>query len=153
MSILLDTGVWFGALHERDKNHEAAQGILAACMDGAHGPVYTTSDVMDEAFTLVLARTGQSGWGMVQALGGLVGFTDARPTVATVLEVSRTAQEDAWSVFQEHYEGKGLSLTDCTTLVMMEWYGIDAIASFDEGFDGLVERISRRMTVDSGPIR
>jgi predicted nucleic acid-binding protein len=35
-----------------------------------------------------------------------------------------------------------MSFTDCTSLALMEMRGIEGIASFDSGFDGLVKRIS-----------
>lgn len=110
-------------------------------MDGAHGPVYTTSDIVDEAFTLILSRAGSKGWGMVEVLGGFVGITGSRPTVATVLDAGLAVHEEAWPVFEEHFEDRGLSWTDCTSLVAMRRFEIEQIASFDAGFDGLVERI------------
>lgn len=141
MSILIDSGAWFAKLHERDQDHEAAQAIFAACMDGAHGQVFTTSDVVDETFTLALSRAGADSGGMIQDLAGFVGFTETRPTVASVLDVDRERQRAVWPLFERHYEEKGLSFTDCTSLVTMRERGIDKIASFDDGFDGLVERV------------
>lgn len=141
MSLLLDTGVWFAKVHERDDHHEQAQALVAACMDGAHGSIYTTSDVVDETFTLVLSRAGAKGWGMIQDLGGLLGFTETQPTIAMVVDIDRSSRHAAWTLFESHYEDEGLSFTDCTSLVAIRRKGIDAIASFDDGFDGLVERI------------
>lgn len=142
MSILLDTGVWFAKLHERDENHEQAQAILAACMDGEHGAVFTTTDVVDEAFALILHRVRGDGWGMARQLAAFTGFTDEAPTIATVIDVDRPYQEEAWRIYEERFEDEGLSLTDGTSIVAMRRHGIDAIASFDPGFDGLVERVA-----------
>lgn len=141
MSILIDSGAWFGKLHARDEHHEDAQAILTACLEGIHGPVYTTSDIVDETLTLTLARGGAAGWGMIQDLGGYFGFTKEQPQLATVLEIDRSIQIDAWTLFERHYDERGLSFTDCTSLAAMRDRGIDKIASFDERFDGLVERV------------
>lgn len=141
MSILIDSGVWFGKLHERDGRHEDAQALLAACMEGVHGAIYTTSDIVDETLTLTLARGGDAGWGMIQDLGGYFGFTETQPQLATVLEVDPSLQAQAWTLFERHYEERGLSFTDCTSLVTMRERDIETIASFDDGFDGLVERV------------
>jgi predicted nucleic acid-binding protein len=141
VSILIDTGVWFGKLHGRDEHHEDAQSIVAACLDGEHGSVFTTTDIVDEAFALVRHRARGNGRGMVRDLAGYTGFTEDRPTIATVIDTDRRCQQEAWPVFERHYEDKGLSFTDCTSLVAIRRRGIDAIASFDDGFDGLVATV------------
>jgi predicted nucleic acid-binding protein len=54
--------------------------------------------------------------------------------------VSEDAFNAAWELFKSLKE-RFLSFTDCTSLAFMEKNGIERIASFDSGFDGLVERI------------
>jgi predicted nucleic acid-binding protein len=78
---------------------------------------------------------------MVRDLAGYTGFTEDRPTIATVIDTDHRCQQEAWPVFERHYH-KGLSFTDCTSLVAIRRRGIDAIASFDDGFDGLVGRVA-----------
>lgn len=141
MSILLDTGVWFGKVHVRDEHHEEAQSLIAACMDDVHGAVYTTTDVVDEVFTLALSRGGAKAAGMIQDLAGFLGFTDHQPTIATVIGIDVADQRAAWPLFERHYEDRQLSYTDCTSLLTIRERGIDRIASFDDGFDGLVETV------------
>lgn len=139
MSILVDTGVFCGFLNKGDENTEEAEAILAACMDGVHGAVLTTSDVVDETFTLLLARG--SPLAHAEQFRTLVGWGTDEPPLASVLEIDQTRRRRAWDAFERHYEEKGLSFTDCTSLVTMRERGIDKIASFDDGFDGLVERV------------
>lgn len=140
MSILLDTGVFCAFLNKDDDHTDEAEAIIAACMDGVHGAVLTTSDIVDESFTLLLARGSPASH--VQDLCDLIGWTSDEVPLASVLEVDHSTQYAAWPLFERHDEDKGLSFTDCTTLHTMHRRGIDALASFDEGFDGLVERVS-----------
>ena len=46
-----------------------------------------------------------------------------------------------WSLFTEYPERR-LSFTDCTSIALMRKRGIDAIASFDRDFDGIIPRIA-----------
>jgi predicted nucleic acid-binding protein len=55
------------------------------------------------------------------------------------LRVSGDAFNAAWEL--KSLKERFLSFTDCTSLALMEKNGIKRIASFDSGFDGLVERI------------
>lgn len=142
MSLLVDTGVWSAYLHEDDEHHEHARAIVAACVEGRHGRVVATRDVVVETLTLLLARgLPRSAAREFAALVGLEADTSL-PQLAAVLDVGTAGSREAWRLFRRHYEDKGLSFTDCTSLATVRRKGIDALASFDEGFDGLVERIS-----------
>lgn len=142
MSLLVDTGVWFAYIHEDDEHHEDAQAIVAASVDGRHGRVVTTRDVAVETLTLLLARGLPRS--AAQEFAALVGLeTDTSlPQLAAVLDVGTAGSREAWRLFRRHYEDKGLSFTDCTSLATMRRRGIGKIATFDEGFEGLVERVA-----------
>lgn len=142
MSLLVDTGVWYAYVHEDDEHNEDAEAILAAAMEGRHGRILTTRDIVGETLTLLLARGAPKA--TVQEFAALVGLEEdpPHPQLSTVLDVQAALSLDAWELFQRHYEDSGLSFTDCTTVVAMRRKGIERIASFDEGFDGIVERVS-----------
>jgi predicted nucleic acid-binding protein len=57
------------------------------------------------------------------------------------LRVSEDILQAAWDKFRS-LRDRPLSFTDCTSLALMEKNGIESIASFDPGFDGLVKRIA-----------
>jgi predicted nucleic acid-binding protein len=57
------------------------------------------------------------------------------------LRVSEDIFQAAWGKFRS-LGNRPLSFTDCTSLALMEKNGIESIASFDPGFDGLVKRIA-----------
>lgn len=139
MSLLLDTGVLYANLNEDDDNADQADSIVAAAMDNRYGAVLTTSDIVDETFTLLEARGSPRV--LAEQFANQIGWTTEDVPMAQVIPVTQRTRQDAWDIFHRHYEDRGLSFTDCTSLVTMRRKGIDAIASFDDGFDGLVERV------------
>jgi len=135
MSVFVDTNVFVAVRNADDINHERAVKLMADALKGAYGRVFTSEDyILDEAVTLALVRTRRP------ELAIDVGkFILASPRI-TLLIVSADMVGRAWERFQE-LAARGLSFTDCTTLVLMEQYGIDYLLSFDRHFDGLARRI------------
>jgi predicted nucleic acid-binding protein len=58
----------------------------------------------------------------------------------TLLFMDMEIMENSWETFVD-YGDKKLSLTDCSTIEFMKNRGIQNLASFDAGFDGIVTRI------------
>jgi len=58
-----------------------------------------------------------------------------------LLHTSRSRFDDAVERF-EAYADQGLSFTDVTTTVAAEHHDIDAVLSFDDDVDGLVDRVA-----------
>jgi predicted nucleic acid-binding protein len=54
--------------------------------------------------------------------------------------VSAAVFEDAVEVF-EQYDDQALSFTDSTSVALCGRHDIDSILSFDDDFDGIVDRI------------
>jgi len=102
---------------------------------GEHGEIYTSDYVMDEAVTLMLRRTKRI------ELAINVGEYVLRSPRIRKLRVSEDVFNAAWEKFKSLR--KPMSFTDCTSLALVEKGGIGRIASFDSGFDGLVERIGQ----------
>ncbi|WP_324759311.1 hypothetical protein [Haloarcula montana] len=48
----------------------------------------------------------------------------------------------------EPYADHGLSFTDAMTVVMVEQHDIDAVLSFDDDFDGIVDRLEPTAVAD-----
>ncbi len=140
MSILLDTGILHAFLNTRDRHHGEAKQILCDGLDGLYGRIHTTTFVVDEAFTLLHARgQGKEVSNRLAALVGLGGPNDPPPCM-DIIEVDRSDVRRAVSLFARHHDRR-LSFTDCTTLAVMEERRIDRLASFDAGFEGLVEQV------------
>ncbi|SMO84996.1 hypothetical protein SAMN06264867_111102 [Halorubrum cibi] len=60
--------------------------------------------------------------------------------VFEMLRVSNASFADSVDVF-ERYDDQELSFTDATTVGLCDRHDIDAVLSFDDDFDGVVNRI------------
>jgi len=140
MTVLVDTGVLY-ADHDTDATrHEAAAGALDAVYDGAFGQPYVSDYLYDEAVTLSLARSGS--FEVAQRLGRRLRGVDPYPEAYGMLDVTTAVFEGAVDVF-ERFDDQGLSFTDATTVALADRHGVDAVLSFDDGFEGLVsERLA-----------
>lgn len=141
LSVLVDTGVLY-AHHDRDaERSDAATHAMDAVLEGALGQPVTSDYVYDEAVTLTLARTREhpAAAGLGRRIRGRGGFPDA----FTLLHVDPQIFERSVEVF-ERYPDQGLSFTDATTVQLVEHHRIDHVLSFDDDFDGIVDRIDPR---------
>jgi hypothetical protein len=98
-----------------------------------------TSDyVSDEVLTRPQRRTGSV------ADGNEVGRRirgEGYPDAIELLYASRGLFEDAVDVY-ERYPDQELSFTDAMTVAMVEHHDIDAVLSFEDDFDGVVDRLA-----------
>lgn len=138
MTVLIDTGVVY-ADHDTDATrHDAASEALDAVYDGEFGQPYVTEYVFDEALTLTRKRSGS--FAAAKQLGDRLRGAGRYPKVYELLHVSAATFDDAVEVF-ERYDDHSLSFTDATTIAAIERHGLDAVVSFDDDFDGLVDRV------------
>lgn len=136
MGILLDTNHLFAYLYTRDSRHEPAKEVMQACLDGVHGRVVTTTFTLDE-----LASIGQ-GKGLPRLwateLDDLMRPGPDGEATIELIHPSGATLERAHRRYVDRYD-QGLSLTDWVQVVTMEEEGIARIATFDTGFQGLVD--------------
>lgn len=138
MTVLVDTGVLY-ADHDTDASrHAVASEALEAIYDGSLGQPYLTDYVLDEALTLTRRRTG-SFEAATQLADRLLGREDY-PDVYELRYVTAETFADSLDVF-EAYDDQRLSFTDASSIAVMDSESIDGILSFDDDFDGLVDRI------------
>ncbi|APW97393.1 VapC toxin family PIN domain ribonuclease [Halobiforma lacisalsi AJ5] len=138
MTICIDTGVLY-ADHDLDASrHGAASNALEAVYDGEFGQPYVSDYIYDEVVTLTLKR-GQA-FTPAQRIGEKIRGVDPYPQVYELVRVSAVIFDDAVDLF-ERYDDQALSFTDATTVALCRRHGIDAVMSFDDDFDGIVERI------------
>lgn len=137
MTVLVDTGVLY-AHHDRDAaRHADANAAFEALLSGAHGQPYVTDYVYDEAVTLARRRTGR--FDAARTLGERLRGAGEYPAVFAFVHVDRVLFEAAVAVF-ERYPDQELSFTDAATVAAVEDRNLDAVVSFDDDFDGLVDR-------------
>ncbi|MEY7849344.1 type II toxin-antitoxin system VapC family toxin [Natrarchaeobius sp. A-rgal3] len=138
MSAIIDTGVFVAVQNERDEHHEAATKTLAAAFEGSFGALYTNDYVYDEAVTLARKRTGSHR--EARQIGDRIAGNEPFPDRIEMLFVTSDRFERTVDVF-ERYDDHDLSFTDASLIECVEDEAIDAVLSFDDDFDGLVERI------------
>lgn len=138
MTVLVDTGVIY-ADHDRDATrHDAASDALGAVYDGELGTPYVSDYIYDEAVTLTLRRTGS--FQAAKRLGERLRGAGPYPRAYGMFQVSAAAFADAVDVF-ERYDDQGLSFTDAATVALCRRHDVDRVMSFDDDFDGLVDRV------------
>jgi predicted nucleic acid-binding protein len=138
MTIFVDTGVFY-AHHDNDAvRHDAARAMMSDILEGKYGQPYTNDYVIDETVTLTRKRTHD--FDAALSIANRILGREEFPEVITVLHLSQAQFDDALAVF-EKYADHDLSFTDATIVAACNRHGVDAVVSFDDDFDGLVDRI------------
>ena len=138
MTVFVDTGVLY-AEHDTDATrHEAAAAALDVVYDGEFGQPYISDFIFDEAVTLARTRTGSVD--VAARLSDRLLGRDEFPQAFELLRVSAGPFSDAVETF-ERYGDQELSFTDATTVALTERHGLDRVLSFDDDFDGIVDRL------------
>lgn len=138
MSVLVDSGVFYAHADADASRHDAATRAFDAAIDGELGQPYTSDYVYDETVTLTLTRTGS--FERAKRVGRRIRGIDPFPSLVVLEHVTPPAFERAVDVF-ERYDDQGLSFTDATTVALVRETDLDAVLSFDDDFDGLVDRV------------
>jgi len=138
MSVFVDTGVFY-AHHDTDASrHETGVAALNHVLRAAeYGRVMTSDYVYDEVVTLTQNRTGAVADGI--AVGRRI-RGEGYPDAIEMLYSSPALFDDAVETY-ERYVDQNLSFTDAMTVVMIEHHDIDAVLSFDDDFDGVIDRV------------
>ena len=138
MSIFIDTGVLY-AHHDVDaERHTAARELIDAVLDGTYGHPYTSDYVLDEAVTLTRARTNSVD--DASAIANRIRGNDPYPSVVELVYTTPELVAAALETFRR-YDDHDLSFTDAMIVAICERRDIDAVASFDSDFDGLINRV------------
>ncbi len=139
MTVLIDTDVLVSFISVRERDHTAAVAIMKAALAGRWGTPYTTDYIIDESLTLLMARRAR-----LDAADRLLALVLPRgpssPVPILPMRVSDAAFSESIRLFRRHFD-RGLSFTDCTTLSVASERRVPQVASFDGGFDGLLNRV------------
>ena len=139
MTVLVDTGVLYAA-HDTDASrHETAVEALDAVYDGQYGQPFLSDYIYDEVVTLTARRSGD--WDVATTVGQKLRGAGTFPTVYEFLWVSESEFSAAVDVF-ERYDDQRLSFTDASTIALVDRHEIHQVLSFDDDFDGLVDRLA-----------
>lgn len=138
MSVFVDTGVFYAHHDEDASRHDPATASMSRLATGAYGQVLTSDYVYDETVTLTLARFGDSSAAL--AAGDRILGRGDFPSAVDLRFVGRETFDAAVELF-ERYDDQRLSFTDATTVALVERHDVDHVLSFDDDFDGLVDRL------------
>lgn len=125
------------AANADDVRHARARRLLADIVAGEHGAPCTSDFVLAETFNFVRQRIGRKA-AAEEVKAVVFGRPAARPLVEGVLRVSAPCLAASLERYLKKWPA-GLSLTDWTSVVLMEERGIEAIATFDRGFEAWVQ--------------
>lgn len=144
MSVFVDTGVFY-AHHDTDASrHDVGVEALDAVLQSAeYGQVITSEYIYDEVVTLTHRRTGNISDGI--EVGRRI-RGDGYPDAIEILASSSTRFDDAVAVYEE-YADHEFSFTAAMTVTMVEHHGIDTVLSFDDDFDGVIDRLAPETVV------
>lgn len=135
MSLFLDTNVLFAFLNVDDDHHEQAAGLMPEIWKGTYGTPFVSTWVCDELLTLIRMRLRSH---VVEMMANEL-LLGPEPELfgLRILPVGPERLSRVWATFNR-YRDRKLSATDASHLVLMEEHGIDALATFERGFDGIV---------------
>ena len=134
MAVFVDTGIFVALRNADDEFHARSKELMKCALKSEFGRIFTSDYVIDEAVTTALVRTRKHDFAV-----DLGKYIIASPRIIK-LRVDENSFKEAWEKFLL-FNDKPLSFTDCTSLALIEKFGIKQIISFDAGFDGLVSRI------------
>ena len=139
MSVFVDTGVFY-AHHDTDASRHAvgAEALTEVLRSPEYGRVMTSDYIYDEAVTLTQMRTGdvEAGLELGRRIRG-----DGYPSAVELLYSSQRLFDRAVTI-QQTYADHELSFTDASSVAMVESNDIDCLLSFDDDFDGVVDRLA-----------
>ncbi|HVL88115.1 MAG TPA: PIN domain-containing protein [Candidatus Thermoplasmatota archaeon] len=137
MTVVLDTSLLIASINVDEPRHPEAQLLLRRILAGELGVPVTSDYVLDEGLTLLRRRPGRKEVSQDYA-SFFLGEADSPPPIS-LRTATRQEIEKAARLHFQHYE-RGLSFTDCILVVLAQDLGA-TVASFDEGFDGIVPRV------------
>ena len=138
--VFVDSGVFVALANEDDRDSAAARELADRISHGELGKPYTSNFVFDEVVTTSLFRTKSPDKAVSAGMLILGSEQKSLRPLAELVEVGETAFSRAWETFRSKKYPR-LSFTDHTIIAQMKEIGLEYLASFDSGFDGLVERV------------
>ena len=121
----VDTSAWYAFADSRTSSHARIKSLLSSSKSG----LVTSDDVFDETVTLLRSRHGFEP-------ARRIGVALRQGLLARVEPVHHADREEAWALFCRRSDQR-LSLTDCTSFMLMRRMGLEIAISLDEDFRSL----------------
>lgn len=124
MRVFIDTGAFCALSIPKDQNNSDAKSIYAK-LQKQKVIIHTSDYVLDETYTLLKMRGSHAT---------AVKFMDEiDKSHINILRIGEGIETAAKAIFRK-FEDKRLSFTDCTSFVLINQFGIEAVFAFDEHF-------------------
>lgn len=137
MTIFVDTSAWVALENKKDIHYKQAITFKDE-IKNKYYRLYTSSFVLDETYTLLLANVGYEKTIEYARRLRVV----RNKGLLTVIHVTEEIEESAWLIFERYNKDKFWSFTDCTSKAIMEALNINQVFSFDKNFEqmGFIKR-------------
>lgn len=129
-AVFVDTGAWIGVVTKTDKNHSAANALLADLLQ-RRSRLVTSEYVLVETYTFLLARLGYNA---TCSFHERLEQFRAKHFLSVVL-ITPDLFEATWSTFERFNRDHHWSFTDCSSKVVMEELGLTDAFAFDRHFE------------------
>ena len=124
MRVFIDSGGFLAVMDRNDPFHPTAREI-ATRLEAVRAQIFTSKYIVDEACTLVRARTSH---------GHAARFLRSLKTSGiSILRVTPPIEAEAERIFIR-YADKDFSFTDCTSFAVIDAKKLDAFLAFDRHF-------------------
>ncbi|TMI34382.1 type II toxin-antitoxin system VapC family toxin [Candidatus Bathyarchaeota archaeon] len=140
MRLFIDTGPLSAFYNKRDRDHPSAVETFRkiAKRDTAYGSLYTSDYVMDEAVTLLRARTRN------HKLSVQLGTDILTSKTIILLKTDDEALMGSWGLYKQRSD-VALSFTDSTIAFLAKKHFISDIFSYDAHFGALGFHVLNRL--------
>lgn len=135
-ALFLDTGIFIAWVNPRDRHHHRAHELVRTIKEGQWAKVETNDHVVAEALDWLRANVRDPAAAHL-VLRLVFGTKDAEGLIGSIHRTDAAAYDRALADYFR-YADRGLSFTDCTVLASMAELRVSTLASFDNGFRGLV---------------
>jgi|YNPMSStandDraft_1061717.scaffolds.fasta_scaffold63446_3 predicted nucleic acid-binding protein len=125
MSVFVDTSALLAIINSEDERHDTAAAEWTSLVLSAERPI-TSNYVILELMAILQHRYG---------MGAVHRVTDEILPALDLHYVDRSIHEAAIEMLRESWDQRGLSLVDCTSILIMRRAGITEIFAYDERFE------------------
>lgn len=124
----IDTGAWLNFVLKKEPNHQKAKEIFRSIIKDGNS-LFTSNDIVDETITRLRYTEGLH---LAKKVYSLL-RENFQKRLVIQLWTDEKIQHDAWKLLEKFQDHK-LSLTDATSIILMNRFHIDNIFTFDSDF-------------------
>jgi len=124
VKVFVDTGAFCALTVPKDEHNQKAKSIHKQLKD-RKAILYTSDYVLDEVYTLLKTRGSHAT--------SIKFMDELGKGHIIILRITEEIEDAAKAIFRQ-FEDRRLSFTDCTSLALINHFGIDTVFAFDEHF-------------------